>query len=122
MIYLYVVEKANIYRYVIYLFAMCILMIVNNIYLKKKLKDSYVIGILLLSMIIATFTYEIGFIITVIITLLAISIEYILNKIKNFKKIIKTEKSYFNNLPIGFYMSCISILSMIIINTFACRW
>ena len=80
MIYLYVVEKANIYRYVIYLFVLSILLIFDNIYLKKKLKNYYPIEILELSMIMAMFSYEIGYIITVILTLITIIIEKIITK------------------------------------------
>ena len=42
MIYLYIIEKdPSIYRYVIYLVLACILMLVNTLYLRKKVKNSY---------------------------------------------------------------------------------
>ena len=55
MIYLYVVENTNIYRYVIYLFVIAILLVINNIHYKKKLKDNYTIDIIILSIIMSWF-------------------------------------------------------------------
>ncbi len=120
MVYLYTVEKANIYRYAIYLFILFIFIIIENTYLKKKLKDNYTIQILELSMLMAIFTKEIIYISTVTLTLLAISIEQIAKKIiakvKN-----KNEKSFYMDLPFGFYLVCSNIVSFIIINYITCR-
>ena len=122
MIYLYVVEKANIYRYVIYLFVLLILIVIDNIYLKKKLKNYYPIEILQLSMIIAIFSYEIGYIISVILTLISIVIGKILTNIKEGKNIVKKEKkSYYDNLPFGFYLVITNIITIIMIN-FISTW
>lgn len=80
MIYLYIVENANIYRYVIYLLAMLILFFVDTLKLKKYNVDNYKIEIIILAVIQAVFTYSYGFIITAIITLLAIAFYTIINK------------------------------------------
>lgn len=120
MVYLYTVEKANIYRYAIYLFILFIFIIIENTYLKKRLKDNYTIQILELSMLMAIFTKEIIYISTVALTLLAISIEQITKKIiakvKNEKG-----KSFYMDLPFGFYLVCSNIVSFIIINYITCR-
>lgn len=122
MIYLYVVENANIYRYVIYLFVLSILLVIDNIYLKKKLKNYYPIEILELSIIMAMFSYEIGYIITVILTLITVVIEKLLTSIKERKsKVKKDNKSFYNNLPFGFYLTIMNILTIIVIN-FASIW
>lgn len=123
MIYLYIVEKTNIYRYVIYLFIICVFLIINNMYYRKKIKDNYTIDIIILSIIMALFTGEISYILTVIFTLLTIAITMIINSIKGkSKKYIKTKKEYGLNLPIGFYLCCSNIILIIIINFMACRW
>ena len=117
MVYLYTVEKTNIYRYAIYLFVLFVLILIDNIYLKKKLKNNYTIEILELSMIMAIFTGEIVYVSTVILTLIATVIEKIEKSILTRKnKVIKKETSYYKNLPFGFYLICSNIISLIMIN------
>lgn len=86
MIYLYIVENANIYRYVIYLLAMLILFAIDTLKLKKYSVNNYKIEIIILAVIQAVFTYSYGFIITAIITLLAIAFYNIINKMLNKSK------------------------------------
>lgn len=114
MIYLYVVEKANIYRYVIYLFVLLILFVLDTIKLKKLKVDSYVIEIVILSIIQSVFSYGYGFMITAIITLLAIAIDCLI------MKILKKEQ-YVEKLPIGYYLCIANIITIIVVNTLACR-
>lgn len=117
MVYLYTVDKTNIYRYAIYMFIFFILIIIDNKYLKKNLKNNYTIEILELSMIMTVFTGEIVYITTVIMTLLSISIKYILKSlIEKRNKIVKKETSYYKNIPFGFYLICSNIISLIMIN------
>lgn len=122
MVYLYIVESTNIYRYAIYLILLCIFIIIENLYLKNKLKNVYTLEILELSMVMAIFCGEIVYIIAVILTFLTISIEEIgRNIINKTNKISKTNMLYYKNLPLGFYLICSNIISMIIINWIACR-
>lgn len=122
MIYLYTVEQANIYRYVIYLFFIALFLILENTYLKKKLKDYYPLQILELCIILAMFSYETAFIITAMLTLLIIVIERGIKLIKNKNnKVSKKEKSYYKNLPIGFYLCIANIFTVIVINILAFR-
>jgi len=115
MIYLYIVEKASIYRYVIYLFVLVVLFISNILRLKKFKGNSYILDILILSIVQAIFSNGYGFMITTIITMLAISIELLIIKLFN-KNEINLEK-----LPIGYYLCTVNIVAIIIINTLACR-
>lgn len=122
MIYLYTVEKANIYRYVIYLFYIILFLIFENIYYKKKLKNCYPFEVLELCMIIVIFSYEISFILAVIFTLLIIAFKNIIKKIKESKnKIAKKEKTDCIKIPIGFYLCFSNIIVIILINWLACR-
>ena len=120
MIYLYIVEKdPSIYTYVIYLLLVSLLMIINNIYLRKKSKSSYSIDVLLLLLLMITFTYEGVTIYTIIITLLFIAIHILLNKYKysnNKIKCVKIDKKENKKLPIAFYMCIANIFTMIITN------
>lgn len=125
MIYLYIVENdASIYRYVIYLMLSCILLLFSIVYLRKKGQDSYTIDVLLLSMLMILYTYETVYIYTVIITLLAISIQLLIQKLSEKKsKIVKKVKIENTKIPIGFYM-CVSNIIMLLITNYVIfyRW
>lgn len=123
MVYLYTVEKTNIYRYAIYLFLLVLFLIIDNTHLNKKLNSNYAIEILELSMIMAILGGEITYIISVILCLLTIGVEAIeRNIIKKKNKVARTNKSYYKNLSLGFYLSVSNILSLILVNWIACRW
>ena len=80
-------------------------------YLRKKVKDNYPVEVLLLSILMIAFTYELQYAITVTMTLLTIAFVLIFSKIKNRKaKSIKTKKNKDIKLPIGFFM-CVSIIT-----------
>ena len=112
MIYLYIVEKANIYRYVIYLFVILILILIDTRKLKKLKIDSYMIQITILCIILSIFTYNYGFLITAIMTLLVIAIEIII------RKLLKKATEY---IPIAYYLCITNVISTIVINMLACR-
>lgn len=118
MVYLYIVEKdPNMYRYVIYLMLACVLIIFSVYYLRKKAKDSYPIDILILSMLMILFTYEVVYIYTVIITLLIVSIKSIIQKAKKEKNnVIKKVNSASQKIPIGFYMCTANIIALLVTN------
>ena len=117
IIYLYIVGiETNIYRYVIYLVAFCILTFFSTIYLRKKVKDSYPMDILLLLIFMLMFTYEVVCIYTIIITLLAVAIQLLLQKINKKKnKSVKVEREE-SKIPIAFYMCVANILTLIVTN------
>lgn len=122
IVYLYIVEKANIYRYGIYFLVFILFLFIETTYLKKKLNNSYPLQILELSIMMVIFGGEILYITTVIFTLLTIAIEYIIQSCINKKrKIRKQTASYYKNLPMGFYLVCAYIVLLIMINTIACR-
>ena len=118
MIYLYVVENdASIYRYVIYLILSCLLLLFSIVYLKKKGKDSYPIDVLILSMLMVLYTYETVYIYTVITTLLAVSIQLLLQHLSKRKvKFVKNVKIENSKVPIGFYMCTANIIILLVTN------
>lgn len=122
MIYQYTIEKANINRYGIYLLLIGICFLIENILLKKKLKDYYPLEILELSIVMAMFSYEMQFVCTVILTLLILVLGKIGKGIKqNRNKVAKKEESYYQNLPIGYYLCFANITIILIVNWIACR-
>ena len=113
IIYLCIIDKPSIYRYVMYLSTLVILLVADTIKLKSKAKTSYVISILILLVIMAVFTGEVTTILTIIMTLLIIAIYILISKIKNItNKVKKEEKDLTNNLTLGFYL-CISNIIML---------
>lgn len=119
MIYLYILEHdTNMYRYVIYLILSCLLLLFSIFYLRKKGKNSYTTDILILIMFMLLFTYEVVCIYTIIVTLIAIIIHLILNKLYISKnKFVKTIKLENEKMPIGFYL-CISNITILILTNF----
>lgn len=119
IIYLYIVEKdPNIYRYVIYLICIVILLTVHTIILRKKIKNSYPIDVLLLCMLFITFTSESVTILTITFAITAIAIWLIIKKIMNIKNKKKAKRLKENNkpIPIGFYLCVTNIICFIIVN------
>lgn len=118
IIYLYIVEKdPNIYRYVIYLSIICILVLLDIFILRKKVKNSYPVEILLLCMLLLTFTYEAVTILTITFTLLVIGIYGIIQKVvRHQNKSVQKTQEKTSVQPIGFYLCVTNIVCFIIAN------
>ncbi len=107
---LYIIYKCtfnqiDVYQYVIYLIFLIILLILSMISLKRNMKEKYFIQVLFLSLYMIIFGGGILYVLTVILTLLAIA----------FYKIVQNQK---HNLPIGFYLSISNIIIHIVVNFF----
>ena len=116
MIYLCILEKASIYRYGIYLIFYLLIMILDNITLKKYAKNSYLNGLLIVVIIMAIFTYEYITMNTIIMTSLIVAIYMLLNKVKNIINRRKRKPEVQGKrLCIGFYLAIANILNMIMV-------
>ena len=118
IIYLYIVEKdPNIYRYVIYIIFIAILALIDIILLRKKSKNSYVISILQLCMLLVIFTGEAVTFFSILYTILAVSIYIAIRKLnaKKHKNIQNTAKQQ-KLIPFGFYLCITNIICFIIAN------
>ena len=116
IIYLYIVEKdANVYRYVIYLIIILLLVLLNTFYLRKKMKSSYPLDILLLCIMFLMFTYEAISILTIYFTLLVIAISLIIKKLINIiRKNVDTKEE--KPVQIGYYLCITNIICLIMAN------
>ncbi|MCI8412298.1 MAG: prepilin peptidase [Clostridia bacterium] len=111
MVYLCIVENANIYRYVIYLIAYIVVLILDTITLKKYAQNKYVNGIFLILITMAIFSGEYITANSIIWTLLAIAIYILLYKLKARKnRNRKTDKQISDNISIGFYLGITNIV------------
>lgn len=116
MVYLCIVEQANIYRYGIYLICYIIVLLLDTITLKKYAKNSYVTGILLMIITMIIFTGEYITQNAIIFTLLAISFYLLMYKIKERKKRKKqAERQITKRLSIGLFLGTFNVLMSILV-------
>ena len=114
IVYLYIIEKTSIYRYVIYLTLLLIILILDTIRLKKKAKNSYTYSILMVIIVMAVFTGEYTTIASIVTTLLSVAITLLINKLRK-NKTVKTTEQYNKNIKLGLYLSIANILYFILI-------
>lgn len=114
IIYLYIIEKTSIYRYVIYLTLLLIILILDTIRLKKKAKNSYTYSILMVIIVMAVFTGEYTTIASIVTTLLLVAITLLIKKLRK-NKTVKTTEQYNKNIKLGLYLSIANILYFILI-------
>ena len=116
IIYLCVVEKESIYRYVIYLAFYVIILTLDTVTLKKYAKNSYVHGVILTVLTMVIFTGEYVMINTIIMTALVVAIDLLLHKIENIRKRVRREKKdYGENIDYGFVLGVSNILNLIFV-------
>jgi len=114
MVYLCILEKANIYRYGIYLVGYIIALLLDTITLRKCAKSSYVNGILISMITMLIFTGEYVTVSSIILTLLTIAIYVLLYKIKNKRnRSRKSDKQISGQISIGFYLGITNIIILI---------
>lgn len=114
IVYLYIIEKTSIYRYVIYLTLLLIILILDTIRLKKKAKNSYTYSILMVIIVMAVFTGEYTTIASIVTTLLLVAITLLIKKLRK-NKTVKTTEQYNKNIKLGLYLSIANILYFILI-------
>lgn len=114
IVYLYIIEKTSIYRYVIYLTLLLIILILDTIRLKKKAKNSCTYSILMVIIVMAVFTGEYTTIASIVTTLLLVAITLLIKKLRK-NKTVKTTEQYNKNIKLGLYLSIANILYFILI-------
>lgn len=110
IVYLYIIEKTSIYRYVIYIVLFVVLLLLDTITLRKHAKNNYTYSILILLIIMIIYTGEYITICSIISTLLVILINLFIKKLQ---KII--DKKNNEKAKIGFYLSIFNIIYFIMI-------
>lgn len=119
MVYLCTIEKASIYRYIIYLMFYILILILDTVTLKRYAKNSYINGIIMTLITMCIFTGEFVTMTTIIITSLAVAINILIHKIKNLKnKSRKKSTEYGKDICYGFYLGVANILTIIYVLAF----
>ena len=117
IVYLYIIEKTSIYRYVIYIALFVILLLLDTITLRKYAKNNYKFSILIIITIMTIFTGEYVTINSIISTLLAISITLLVKRLKKSKNRIISQQ-YNEKVKIGLYLSIFNVIYFIIVLAF----
>lgn len=114
--YLCIVEKANIYRYAIYLFFYVAFLLLDTITLKKYAKSKYINWIMIVIIIMAIFTGEYITISTIILAAISILIYVLINKVKeNRNKAIKKDNKINDQISIGFYLVVSNVINLLFV-------
>ena len=114
--YLCIVEKANIYRYAIYLFFLVAFLLLDTITLKKYAKSKYINWVMIVIIIMAIFTGEFIAINTIIISAILIAITWLIDKIKQSKnKTVKIDKTTKEKISIGFYLVVSNVINLLFV-------
>jgi len=116
IIYLCIMDKSSIYRYAMYLIAIVILLMIDNLKLRNQAKESYTISILILLVIMTIMTDWIITLCTGIMTLIVILSIATINKLKNlFNKSKKQNIDISKKLYIGNYLGISNVICFIIV-------
>ena len=117
IIYLYIIEKTSIYRYVIYFINLAILLLIDTIILRKCAKNNYTCSILILLTIMLIFTSEYVTLNTIITTLLILAIYLLSQKLKN-NKSKQSIKQYNGDIKIGFIIAITNVIYFLMVLTY----
>lgn len=116
IVYLCIVEQANIYRYGIYLIFYIVVLLLDTITLKRYAKNSYFTSILLMVITMVIFTGEYVTENAIIFTLLGIFFYMLMYKIKERKRRNrKSEEQIANKLSIGFFLGTFNVLMLMLV-------
>ena len=114
IIYLCIVDKTNIYRYIMYLSFTILLLIADTVTLKKKARTSYIISVLILILIMAVFTGETITFLSIMMTLIIVALYILITKIRMMtNKTRISQNDNCNNLNFGFYLSISNIIMLL---------
>lgn len=118
MIYVCIMKHTSIYTYIISLTGIAVLLVLDSVFLQKKLSENYVINILILSMVMIIFSGQEVFYYTVVLSLFIIGIKLCIIRIKNISKkksVINTNNNEID-ISIAFILSISNIFMIIVSN------
>lgn len=104
MVYLYIIERSSIYRYVMYFMLFVIFLLLDSIKIKKYNKYSYTYSLLIVVLVMVIFTGEFITGMSIISALGVILLYLVLHKINN-----RNVDDIFKFIPIAFYLTIFNV-------------
>lgn len=116
MLYLCIVDLASIHLNVIYLAVYIMLLVIDSFLLRRFAKDSYIVNLLMVLVMILVFTDLKTLTYTVIMTLIAVGLYVLL--LKKQKKKNGNKKIKINEIPVGFFVAASNIIVLFMVRIF----
>lgn len=123
MTYVCIQNSEAIYTYIIYLTLIIILLAADTIFIKKRLRASYLIENLMLILYMVIFSEPFITYLTIAMTLVWIGAKSFIKRLreKAKEKVITRKKNNEIVIPIGFHL-CVSNILLVIVYNFLCNW
>ena len=110
--YLCIVEKANIYKYAIYILCYALILIMDTISLKNKKQDSYIAGIMFALITMAVFTGEKVIAYTVCVFFIMIIMYMSFKWLDRYsKRILKNSIPIYKSIRVAYFLCIANIIS-----------
>lgn len=116
MLYLCAVDLASIHLNVIYLAIYMILLIIDSFLLRRFAKDSYIVDLLLVLVMILVFTDLKILTYTLIMALIAVGLQVLLLNFQ--KKQNGNKKIKINDIPVGFFVVASNVIVLFMVRIF----
>lgn len=113
MLYLCIVDLVSIYLNVFYLALYMVLLIIDSFLLRRFAKDSYIVNLLMVLVMILVFTDLKTLTCTLIMTVIAIGLYVLLTNSQ--KKKNGNKKLKINELPVGFFVASSNIIVLFMV-------
>lgn len=117
MLYLCIVDLASIHLNIIYLAIYIILLVIDSLLLRRFAKDSYIVNLLMLLVMILVFTDLKILTYTLVMALSAIGFYVLLLKYQ--KKKNGNKKIKINEIPVGFFIAASNVIVLFMVRIFA---
>lgn len=116
MLYLCIVDLASIHLNVIYLGIYIILLVIDSFLLRRFAKDSYIVNLLMVLVMILVFTDLKTLTYTLVMALIAIGFYTLLLKYQ--KKKNGNKKIKINEIPVGFFVAASNVIVLFMVRIF----
>lgn len=116
MLYLCIVDLASVHLSVIYMAIYMILLVIDSFLLRKFAKDSYIVNLLMVFVMILVFTDLKILTYTLVMVLIAVGVYILLINLQ--KKKNGNKKIKINEIPVGFFVAASNVIILFMVKIF----